>query len=133
MTCKAKWIGMAIFITLIMLSLLGCGIRDIKRGKQHAAINPIYCAGGEDCEVKWGRSIQWILQNSQWKIRMQTNEIIDTYRGDNTSAKTAFTINKIPLGSNRYQIVMSAACGNLFGCFPSPDKAQSSFYDFVNR
>lgn len=77
----------------------------------------IYCQGKDDCEVKWGRAILWVSNNSHWKIRNQTDSLITT-EGPFDSLYAAYSVNKVPLGNAKYQIIMKLGCGNMFGCVP---------------
>lgn len=90
----------------------------------------IYCEGGEDCELKWGRAILWITQNSHWKIRIQTDNLTTT-EGPFDTVYAAYQVQKIPLGNNKYTINMVAGCGNIFGCVPSILELKASFVYFV--
>ena len=95
------------------------------------ANTPIYCEGGENCEIKWSRAIMWISQYSHWKIRVQTDSLITT-EGPFDTVDAAYQVQKVPLGNNKYSIDMSLGCGNPFGCVPSALELKASFVQFVN-
>lgn len=122
----------ALSIILIAVMLKACAtMTPLQQAYLSQLANtPIYCQGGEDCEVKWGRAILWITQNAYWKIRVQTDNLITT-EGPLDAVYAAYQVQKIPLGSNEYQIVMSLGCGNPFGCVPSLLELKASFVQFV--
>jgi len=118
---------------LIALSLIfagGCATPAQRAKLQQIANQPIYCEKGNDCEVKWGRAILWISNNSYWKIRQQTDNLITT-EGPFNKTKASYVVNKTPLGGGRYQITMRLGCGNPFGCVPSTLSLKASFVKFV--
>ena len=99
---------------------------------QRVANSPIYCSDADDCEVKWGRAILWVSQNSHWKIRNQSDNLITT-EGPFDSVYAAYCINKVPLGKGKYRIMMRAGCGNPFGCVPSTLQLKANFVEFVSQ
>lgn len=118
---------------LIFILSSGCATMSAtdKAYYQGAANSPIYCSGTDDCEVKWGRAILWVSQNSHWKIRNQTDNLITT-EGPFDTVYAAYSINKVPLGKGKYQILMRAGCGNPFGCVPSILQLKADFITFVS-
>lgn len=118
----------------IPLALLVCGCATMSPERsaelQRMAAQPIICEKGQDCEIKWGRSILWITRNSHWKLRQQTDQLITT-EGPFDTTDAAFTVNKVPIGNDRYQIVMDCWCGNLFGCIPDLLSLKADFTQFV--
>ena len=117
--------------SLILLS--GCATMSAsdKTYYQQAANSPIYCSDADDCEVKWGRAILWVSQNSHWKIRNQSDSLITT-EGPFDTVYAAYSINKVPLGKGNYQIMMRAGCGNPFGCVPSTLQLKANFVESVS-
>lgn len=120
----------AVFLALL---LFGCSTITPEQNAYLTVMAnmPIYCESGEDCEVKWGRALMWVTRNSYWKIRVQTNDLITT-EGPFDTVYAAYQIQKVPLGNNRYEIVMNLGCGNPFGCVPSLLELKADFVQFVN-
>lgn len=124
-------------IILISTSIFLYGCSTALMSKQQIsylsseANKPIYCEGGENCEIKWSRAIMWISQYSHWKIRVQSDSLITT-EGPFDTVHAAYQVQKVPLGNNKYSIDMSLGCGNPFGCVPSTLELKASFVQFVN-
>ncbi len=91
----------------------------------------VTCTKGEDCDVKWGRAITWISRNSQWKIQLQNDSMIQTYTPIGQSASSGFLVNKVPQGNGVYEITMTSACDNIIGCIPDARELKASFNRFV--
>ncbi|TAN71595.1 MAG: hypothetical protein EPN17_00895 [Methylobacter sp.] len=119
-----------LILILGLLVLASCVNPEKQALLSKVANQSIICGTIDDCEVKWGRSILWITQNSHWKIRQQTEQLITT-EGPLDSTEAAFVVNKIPLGGGKYQIDIQAACGNPFGCVPETLDLRADFVQFV--
>jgi len=71
----------------------------------------ISCTTGADCDAKWSRAMQWLQQNSSWKVTTATDMLLTT-EGPLTTAKPAFEVTKVALEDGRsFQISMRAWCG----------------------
>ena len=117
----------AIAATLFLSGCTGLTAEELER----YAAQKITCAQGDDCDVKWGRAITWISQNSPWKIQTQNDSMIMTYPPTNESPASGFLVNKVPLKTGVYEITMSSRCGKLDGCIPNPTELKGSFNRFV--
>ena len=95
------------------------------------AAQKVTCTKGHDCEVKWGRAITWISQNSQWKIQTQDENMIQTDTAGGGSPASHFLVNKVPQGRGRYEITMMSGCDNFIGCEPDATYLRASFNRFV--
>jgi hypothetical protein len=90
----------------------------------------ITCTSGADCEYKWSRAMQWLQQNSSWKFRTVTDNLLTT-EGPLDTANPAYEVTRIPQGDGRnYQIAMRAWCG-AGDCQDLILRLRSSFIDFV--
>lgn len=98
---------------------------------QRDAAIQITCTKGDDCEEKWSRAVAWISQNSSYKIQTQTDSLIQTFNPTGSSPSSGFLVNKFALGKGIYQITMSSACNNAFGCIPDAQELRASFNRFV--
>lgn len=115
------------------LFLSGCtGLTAEQQAElERYAAQKITCTQGDDCDVKWGRAITWVSQNSQWKIQTQNDSMIQTYPATNESAASGFLVNKVRLGNGVYEITMSSRCGKLYDCIPNPTELKARFNRFV--
>lgn len=127
-----------VLITLIgfSLSIGGCAARIPLTPQEQAQIQAnanrkITCTKGEDCDLKWGRAITWVSQNSRWKIQLQNDYLIQTYTSMDGSPRSSFLVNKIPIDNGQSEIVMSSGCGNVFGCVPDATILLASFNNFI--
>jgi len=120
---------------LLVLGLSGCPahwerIHAENEALKARAAEPVYCQGAEDCEFRWGRALQWITANSSWKIRQQTDVLITT-EGPMGTARNAYIVQKVPLGSGRYEIEMQTWCDNVVYCLPGVPEARAAFGEYV--
>ena len=97
------------------------------------AERPITCSGGADCELKWGRSLQWVLNNCTYKIQTQSEAMISTMGPLPDDPSPAFTITKTSDGHGGYVIDFRGGCDNMFGCQPSLLDSKASFARAVLR
>lgn len=96
-----------------------------------SASREIRCEAGSDCEMKWSRVTQWLLANSDWKLRNVTDNLITT-EGPLDTPKPAYEVLKIPSGDGKtYLIMMKAGCGEGYNCETRILELQTSFGAFV--
>lgn len=124
-----------LLVALLIAGVAGCATLSPEQvaALQERASKRVTCVKGEDCEIKWGRAIAWVVRHSEWKIQTQTDNIIQTF-GPSTQINTtasAFVVNKVPLGDGSYEIGMGSSCGNIFGCIPDALTLRASFNHFV--
>jgi hypothetical protein len=100
------------------------------------AERPMFCTRGDDCEVKWGRVVQWISARSHWKIRNATDFLVTT-EGPLATPYPAWIVQKIAQGEGRYRIQVDAWCADnpvdrMYGCTPPREVLLAEFNDFVD-
>ncbi|MDR3507015.1 MAG: hypothetical protein P4L64_03860 [Caulobacteraceae bacterium] len=120
-------------IAAMGLCLAGCEtITPEQLAAQNAqASRTVECRGQEDCDVKWGRATRWVLDNSEFKIRSQSETMIATMGPLPNDPTPAFTITKIALGQGAYEFDFRGGCDNMFGCVPSMTASRASFVNAV--
>ena len=95
------------------------------------ATKEIRCEAGSDCEMKWSRVTQWLLDNSDWKLRNVTDTLITT-EGPLDTAKPAYEVVRMPAGDGKtYLIRMRAGCGEGHDCTQLVLQKKISFGAFV--
>ncbi|HLG85683.1 MAG TPA: hypothetical protein VKZ79_00635 [Alphaproteobacteria bacterium] len=94
---------------------------------QAQAARPVVCSTGGDCEVKWGRALQWVLNNSAYKVQSQSDAMISTMGPLPDDPRPAYTITKMAQGNGTYLIDFRAGCDNIFGCVPNLMVAKADF------
>lgn len=55
----------------------------------------IRCRSEESCKVAWLKAVQWVQANSQYKIRMMNDYIIETYGPTDYAKGIAFTVQRV--------------------------------------
>ncbi len=126
----AKALKVATILTAVTLALAaGCVSMTPEQQAQidRNAAMPVTCQGSDDCEVKWGRALQWVLQNCEYRIQVQTDALIQTAGPTDSSPSAAFVISKVPLGGGKYEFVMRAGCDNFIGCVPTIRISRAAF------
>jgi hypothetical protein len=120
-------------LCLAFLSLSGCvTMTPEQQARLQADANQkITCMKGSDCDMKWGRAVAWISQNSHWKIQMQSDHLIQTYTAVGNSSYSGFLVNKVPIDTDTFEIVMSSGCANMFGCIPDATTLRAKFNNFI--
>lgn len=101
--------------------------------RAQAVTGDIGCTAGADCDAKWVRARQWVVDNSTYPIRMDTDTEISTV------TRTRFhdpglivTVNKFMRSDGTFAITLRAGCGMFFGaCKPSIGEAHASFARYV--
>ena len=95
------------------------------------AARPVTCTAGEDCEVKWGRALQWVLDNSAYKLQTQSDALLSTFGPFPNDPRPAYSISKVATGGGNYVIDFRGGCDNIFGCQPTLLEGKASFVGAV--
>lgn len=117
---------------MIVAALFLSGCASAPTPEQDAAMRrdsarEVTCAGQDECAVKWGRAVAWILDNSAYRIQMQNEDMIQTAGPMPDRVELALVVNKVPLGNGRYRFELRGGCDNMFGCSPTLDYAKAYF------
>jgi hypothetical protein len=99
--------------------------------QQAMADRPVACSGTDDCEVKWSRALQWVLDHGSYRIQTQSDMMIATMGPLPNSPLAAFTITKVAQGDGNYIFDFRGGCDNIFGCTPSLVASKASFVQAV--
>lgn len=114
---------MRCWILLALLCALGC-----------ASAAPdervITCVAGADCDAKWSRAMQWLQQNSSWKVRSQTDTSVIT-EGPLDTAKPAFEVTKVASDDGRTSRISMRAWCETANCDDLVLRLRRSFNDAV--
>ena len=110
------------WILVSLLCVIGCATAPDTR--------VITCVAGQDCDAKWSRAMQWLQQNSSWKVHTQTDTSIVT-EGPADTAKPAFEVTKVTEDNGTSRISMRAWCGTGANCDRLIRKLTVSFNDYV--
>jgi hypothetical protein len=102
-------------------------------GRLEASPDIIGCTAGADCEAKWARAKQWVLDNSKYPVKVDTDAEISTVtRTGFNDPGLIVTVNRFARHDGTFVITLRVGCGMLVGpCKPSVSQAQESFARYV--
>jgi hypothetical protein len=95
------------------------------------AHTPLYCEEGKTCDKMWKSAISWVEQNSTWKIDKQTDTLITTKDPFGSTSVPTFSIKKLPLGDDKYEIVLKVDCAHQVVCSPTLELKKADFVKFI--
>ena len=96
-----------------------------------ASADPVLCIDKAQCDVYWQRAQAWVANNSEYRLQTVTDTILETFGPLAGRTGLAFRITKVPDDKGGARIFASPACGNVFGCSPTPTDAVVAFKRFV--
>lgn len=122
-----------LFCACLSLALFGCEAGTPEQRAQWAreASRPIVCTQGLDCDIKWGRALEWVKANSAYRITTYTQNIIATAAPKRYDESPAFTIVRIAKGDGIYRIEFQRSCQGADICYGSPLAEKASFVSYV--
>jgi len=80
----------------------------------------------------WSAAKQWVEENSHYRIKLLTNDHLETYSPIDGSAWLGMSISKVPNKDGSYRLRSKMWCDNMFGCVPDPTDALISLNKTVN-
>jgi hypothetical protein len=118
----------------ILAIAVGAGACSTFAPQASAPPAPINCRAGADCDAKWSRAVNWIVTNSRWKIKSQSDTIVQTESNSvDGSLSPSFTVKKVATADpSVYQIVFDGGCDNLIRCEPTVAESRARFAAFVD-
>lgn len=121
-------------IVLAAAALAGCATQLTPEQQAivtQTAARQVTCSGADDCEVKWGRAVQWVLDTNAFRIQVQTDVMIQTAGPLPDHPELAVVVSKIATGGGNFRFEVSGGCDNMFGCIPTLEIAKASFVKAV--
>jgi hypothetical protein len=119
-----------LLMAIILLS--GCALAPINPGQQQQLNKTVpVCVNDKDCKDKWSAAQIWVTRNCGMKIQMVTDTIIQTHNSCDHCTELACSVIKEPIGNEKYRLLISAGCDNIFGCFPDSWVAALNFNKYV--
>ena len=130
MGLRMKYAIFCIMFTGIVI-LTSCSVSPARQAKIDEFEQTIpTCVSDSDCRQKWEMARAWVLENSDFAIRSETNERIMATSNITTSSGQGVTVTRMAEG-NGYQILVNVECFNSFGC-PGMLDARIDFNRTVN-
>lgn len=104
-------------LLLVGLSLTTCGSTG-NYEQRLAEFNQTIptCNSSSDCESKWQAARQWVVANSDFQLRTDSADRIDTLNSNSTRSGTSIQVDRIDLGNGSYQIFVDVECFAAYGC-----------------
>ncbi len=116
----------------VLLAACGVQLTSAERASIEKEANiTITCKEGRDCERKWSRAGQWVAESSAYKVRVSSDNLIQTSGPARSSTNSAFTVTKYATGQDMYVIKFDSYCDNWFGCEPTATELKAVFTHFV--
>ena len=120
---------MRLVLLFALLGLAACMTQGDKDKMTEQAEAPLSCEAGADCAAKWHKSYRWVEDNAHYEIAKATDSEISTRPADR-STYAAVMVRKTPQPDGTYNILFTASCDNMLGCFPNPLPAEGQFRQF---
>jgi len=118
---------------IVVTALAGCATYRPDPMKQAIAQSTIpVCMSERECELKWAAARRWVLNNASFKIKTISNDFIETHGPIGGSPLVAVRVNKDPIPTGGYRIVVGVYCDNMFGCAPDAWDSAIRFNNEVN-
>lgn len=89
------------------------------------------CNSTADCDSKWQAARQWVIENSDFTLRTDSDDRIDTLNSNSTRSGTSIQVDRVEIGNGQYQIVVDVECFAAYDCPNELDK-QLEFNQLLN-
>lgn len=134
----SAFMGVSLAVSASFL-LAGCGLSPQYRAAQNDSLNRLettrpVCSAKESCERMWAAAASWVSQNCGYKIKTQTDLLIETHGPLKHETALACRVTKEPvLGkATSYKLVAATGCSNIFSCVNSHIDPVLQFNSYVN-
>ena len=120
-------------VLLVILFLSACRTMGTGQDEQlhKLAHTPLYCEEGKTCDMMWEKALLWVEQNSVFKIDKQTDTMITTKDPFGSTSVPTFSIKKLPLDDDKYEIVLKVDCAHQVVCSPTLELKKADFVKFI--
>lgn len=112
-------------IIAVSLALAGCMTH-----REYITVPAPQCSSPESCKMMWDAAQLFVARNSDQKIQIATDVLIETYN-PTYSTNIAMRVTKEHLGGGLYKISADAFCSNPFGCNVHPANVINRFNSSV--
>jgi hypothetical protein len=125
---------MRLYAVLLCLALSSCATapRDDPRASAEA-VEPLLCASKAQCDVYWQRAQAWVASNSEYRIRVANDVLIETFGPFGSKVDLAYRITRVPENSGGARIYIFTGCDNFIRCYPPRTDAIVAFKRFVKQ
>jgi len=118
----------------LALAVAGCAVAPPDDPRVNAeAVEPLVCTSRAQCDIYWQRAQVWVANNSEYRIRVATDVLIETFGPFGSKVDLAYRITRLPDNSGGARIYIVAACDNFIRCYPPRTDAIIAFKRFVRQ
>jgi len=120
-------------IAFVLFGICGCSEVTGGSGVSVSKPEPIRCQAGTDCDLKWRKAYEWVIESSGLKLKTKTDDLIKTEESSRESRTLVVTITKNPTSqSSIYEIDFIGGCSSMLSCIPAVAESRASFANFVS-
>lgn len=105
----------ATVFTALMLSACAASPETQALKAEYARTIPT-CSSDEDCRRKWTAARAWVVENSDFSIRSESETRIMSTSNVTSQSGLGVTVNRSPAGESNYLIEVSVECFSAYGC-----------------
>tara|TARA_B110000971_G_scaffold171797_1_gene176614 strand:+ start:74 stop:469 length:396 start_codon:yes stop_codon:yes gene_type:complete len=105
----------AIALMTLMLSACAVSPATLELRAEYARTIPT-CSGDEDCQDKWAIARAWVVKNSDFAIRSESETRIMSTSNIISQSGLGVTVDRSPTEGGNYQITVSVDCFSAYGC-----------------
>lgn len=95
------------------------------------SIQPV-CRAERECELMWSSAKQWVQDNAAYRIKLLTNDHLETYSPTGGTPLLGASISKVPNKDGSYRLRAQLWCDNIFGCVPDATDSLIALFKAVN-
>jgi hypothetical protein len=102
---------------LTALILCACAVSPATQAlrAEYESTIPV-CSSNENCQQKWTIARAWVVDNSDFAIRNESETRIMATSNLISQSGLGVTVNRSPAGGGNYQITVSVECFAAYGC-----------------
>jgi len=103
-----------VFMALVLSACAVPAATQALRAEYESTI-PV-CSSNENCQQKWTIARAWVVDNSDFAIRNESETRIMATSNLISQSGLGVTVNRSPAGGGNYQITVSVECFAAYGC-----------------
>lgn len=90
------------------------------------------CRSENECKLMWSAAKIWVQDNAAYKIKLLTDDHLETYSPTGGSSLIGAMVSKVPNKDGSYRLRANIWCDNMFGCNPDSADALIDLFRTVN-
>ena len=107
----------ACLIGLLALLISSCTISPETQAKmdEYARTIPT-CTSDQDCQEKWNAARTWVMENSDFAIRAESDTRIFSTTTSISQSGVGVIVDRVAVAGGGYQITVNVECFSAYGC-----------------